>query len=659
MCNVPPKFYQLCRLCLSHDKDNALFIFDKAAMERNILKKIMTCLSILVYEKDELPHVICLSCTEQLECLYKFRQLAKKTEDILHQFLVYTKELKGSEKENKQQSEELLENLTASINTLPLDFKIEKPVIPLQKKVPNSPREPTEVVATKPVEIKKEPVYTDEEDVPHEPKEFESSSGNIVPKVEVSETLLPPQDVSMDLSKDNTEEHLREPLIKVKPPSALHYTPESSNVEISNIPRIISQDFSRFVDNDKSDNTSSIEPTDLSNKKTEKLTCVPEISYIKEEADAVSLSSNSSDPERLEVDMSQVTEEQSDSTNSATSPISESVLNQNEIDPSVWQTLSRNGYNPPLSGEASQLLRKLITCRKLGMTITPAQPHVLNYTLFDERQAQADSINQKNACRRKQSYPSKATVPPEGAPMEQDNEEYDYGPDNSLILCNMGKGKRMELKRMVAISCTNCGTQTTTIWRRNLRGEMVCNACGLYFKLHGIDRPVTMRRDTIHTRRRRPKAAESEKPPPKEYTEQNPFSNHPGQFRGKIDQFSPFSNPPVHTYKGKIVKGSSKEKSNTESSDTEDMLSALRRQLQPHLVMALQGHRNNFNSNSDSSPKIPSRAHIQFQGPPLPNFLPLEKSSGVSTREAVSDEDSIADLPLNLVSTHMTEGELI
>lgn len=55
------------------------------------------------------------------------------------------------------------------------------------------------------------------------------------------------------------------------------------------------------------------------------------------------------------------------------------------------------------------------------------------------------------------------------------------------------------------MTCTNCGTTTTTIWRRNIRGEMVCNACGLYFKLHGVNRPHTMRRDTIHTRRRRPK----------------------------------------------------------------------------------------------------------------------------------------------------------
>lgn len=59
------------------------------------------------------------------------------------------------------------------------------------------------------------------------------------------------------------------------------------------------------------------------------------------------------------------------------------------------------------------------------------------------------------------------------------------------------------------MSCTNCGTLTTTIWRRNVRGEMVCNACGLYFKLHGVNRPHTMRRDTIHTRRRRPKGDKS------------------------------------------------------------------------------------------------------------------------------------------------------
>ncbi|XP_037891623.1 GATA-binding factor C isoform X2 [Glossina fuscipes] len=35
-------------------------------------------------------------------------------------------------------------------------------------------------------------------------------------------------------------------------------------------------------------------------------------------------------------------------------------------------------------------------------------------------------------------------------------------------------------------SCANCKTTTTTLWRRNASGEPVCNACGLYYKLHNF-----------------------------------------------------------------------------------------------------------------------------------------------------------------------------
>lgn len=49
------------------------------------------------------------------------------------------------------------------------------------------------------------------------------------------------------------------------------------------------------------------EPADLSNKKPENVTCVPEIECFSEEInDVASEYSNSSDPDRLEVDMSQV-----------------------------------------------------------------------------------------------------------------------------------------------------------------------------------------------------------------------------------------------------------------------------------------------------------------------------------------------------------------
>jgi protein-arginine kinase activator protein McsA len=84
------------------------------------------------------------------------------------------------------------------------------------------------------------------------------------------------------------------------------------------------------------------------------------------------------------------------------------------------------------------------------------------------------------------------------------NEESSKGNNNN----NSPKNNNQQSSQK-DLSCTNCGTTTTTIWRRNLRGEMVCNACGLYFKLHGVNRPHTMRRDTIHTRRRRPKGDKS------------------------------------------------------------------------------------------------------------------------------------------------------
>lgn len=40
--------------------------------------------------------------------------------------------------------------------------------------------------------------------------------------------------------------------------------------------------------------------------------------------------------------------------------------------------------------------------------------------------------------------------------------------------------------RRSGIQCANCCTNTTTLWRRNNQGEPVCNACGLYFKLHNV-----------------------------------------------------------------------------------------------------------------------------------------------------------------------------
>ncbi|XP_052761433.1 transcription factor GATA-4-like isoform X2 [Mya arenaria] len=66
--------------------------------------------------------------------------------------------------------------------------------------------------------------------------------------------------------------------------------------------------------------------------------------------------------------------------------------------------------------------------------------------------------------------------------------------------------RRLSASRRVGLSCANCHTTTTTLWRRNSEGEPVCNACGLYYKLHGVNRPLAMKKDGIQTRKRKPKS---------------------------------------------------------------------------------------------------------------------------------------------------------
>lgn len=52
------------------------------------------------------------------------------------------------------------------------------------------------------------------------------------------------------------------------------------------------------------------------------------------------------------------------------------------------------------------------------------------------------------------------------------------------------------------VSCTNCHTKTTPLWRRNPEGQPLCNACGLFLKLHGVVRPLSLKTDVIKKRQR-------------------------------------------------------------------------------------------------------------------------------------------------------------
>ncbi|KAL3955802.1 hypothetical protein ACCO45_011365 [Purpureocillium lilacinum] len=50
--------------------------------------------------------------------------------------------------------------------------------------------------------------------------------------------------------------------------------------------------------------------------------------------------------------------------------------------------------------------------------------------------------------------------------------------------------------------CQNCTTSTTPLWRRDEFGSVLCNACGLFLKLHGRPRPISLKTDVIKSRNR-------------------------------------------------------------------------------------------------------------------------------------------------------------
>lgn len=50
--------------------------------------------------------------------------------------------------------------------------------------------------------------------------------------------------------------------------------------------------------------------------------------------------------------------------------------------------------------------------------------------------------------------------------------------------------------------CSNCNTTTTPLWRRDDEGNALCNACGLFHKLHGMKRPLKLKTDVIKRRNR-------------------------------------------------------------------------------------------------------------------------------------------------------------
>lgn len=97
------------------------------------------------------------------------------------------------------------------------------------------------------------------------------------------------------------------------------------------------------------------------------------------------------------------------------------------------------------------------------------------------------------------------------------------------------------------IVCSNCQATTTPLWRRDAAGKTICNACGLYYKLHHVHRPATMMKTVIKRRKRCPTAS------PKKPALQRKLSFDDSSSTTSSSSLSdyvkePFTLPPIHTY---------------------------------------------------------------------------------------------------------------
>ncbi|KAH8410676.1 hypothetical protein KR009_011755 [Drosophila setifemur] len=217
-------------------------------------------------------------------------------------------------------------------------------------------------------------------------------------------------------------------------------------------------------------------------------------------------SGDSSDSHKLEMDITSSINDRKTPDSLSSDHATDAATTQ------LWQALARSAAKSKEEHQATEIIRNMMSQSfvfpvpsTVSFTKVPEEPIAL---LKDLSEAQS---SKSKPCRRKQSFPTKTDCI--DVVNENVTDRYttsDAAPEDkkdkrNINLFNAIPGAQKDM------SCSNCGTLTTTIWRRSVRGEMVCNACGLYFKLHGVNRPHSMRRDTIHTRRRRPKELERSK----------------------------------------------------------------------------------------------------------------------------------------------------
>lgn len=177
-----------------------------------------------------------------------------------------------------------------------------------------------------------------------------------------------------------------------------------------------------------------------------------------------------------------------------------------------WETNLSNQFNPIPARYPAGPPRKTVTIGGTEMVHSPQDhwsPGSLGRTHGSA--ASVSDIRNRGNDPRRQKIPRISSTPNAaglvhqgmyGRPQSSPSSPPESGLSSAAPSRPQSPGGTKQGESSTPTTCTNCFTQTTPLWRRNPEGHPLCNACGLFLKLHGVVRPLSLKTDVIKKRNR-------------------------------------------------------------------------------------------------------------------------------------------------------------
>jgi GATA-binding protein len=175
-----------------------------------------------------------------------------------------------------------------------------------------------------------------------------------------------------------------------------------------------------------------------------------------------------------------------------------------------WETNLSNQFNPIPARYPAGPPRKTVTIGATEMLPSPQDQWTPSSSLGRTHgsAASVSDIRNRGNDPRRQKIPRTSSTPNAAGlmqgmrPQSSPNSPPESAFSSAAPSRPTSPGGTKQGEGSAPTTCTNCFTQTTPLWRRNPEGHPLCNACGLFLKLHGVVRPLSLKTDVIKKRNR-------------------------------------------------------------------------------------------------------------------------------------------------------------